>query len=130
MWSDLSAMRIPNLAVMLLAGVFLAVGLLALPLPTYGWRVVTMLAVLVLGFLANAAGLMGAGDSKFIAAAAPFIDPGDGAVLASSSRRTCWPVSPPTGWPSTARCAASPPAGRAGRAAASSPWASRWPARC
>lgn len=82
MWSDLSAMRIPNVAVMLLAGVFLVVGLLALPLPAYGWRVVTMLAVLVLGFLANAAGLMGAGDSKFIAAAAPFIDPGDGALLA------------------------------------------------
>ncbi|WP_397542402.1 prepilin peptidase [Roseovarius salis] len=81
MWSDLSRMRIPNLAVMLLAGAFLIVGLLALPMTEYAWRVGTMLAVLVLGFLANVIGLMGAGDSKFIAAAAPFIDPGDGVLL-------------------------------------------------
>ena len=81
MWSDLSAMRIPNPAVILLAGIFLVVGPLALPLGEYGVRIVIMVAVLALMFLANLAGLMGAGDSKFIAAAAPFIDPGDGALL-------------------------------------------------
>lgn len=80
-FSDLSRMRIPNRAVLLLAGIFLLLGPLALPLETYGWRIVTMVTMLALMFLANLAGLMGAGDSKFIAAAAPFIDPGDGALL-------------------------------------------------
>lgn len=77
MWSDLSAMRIPNLSVIALAAVFLVVGLVALPWADYPWRLLTMVVVLVLMFGANVIGLMGAGDSKFIAAAAPFIDPGD-----------------------------------------------------
>lgn len=81
MWSDLSAMRIPNPAVLALAAVFVAIGLVALPLADYPWRLLTMVAVLALTFLANMAGLMGAGDSKFIAAAAPFIDPDDVAAL-------------------------------------------------
>lgn len=80
-WSDLSAMRIPNKAVLTLAGIFLVVGLLALPLAEYPWRLAIMAIVLVIGFLANAIGLMGAGDSKFLAAAAPFIDPGDAGIL-------------------------------------------------
>jgi len=77
MWSDLKAMRIPNLSVLALAGIFLVVGLIALPLAEYPWRLAIMVVVLVVMFLANMVGLMGAGDSKFIAAAAPFIDPGD-----------------------------------------------------
>jgi len=81
MWSDLSAMRIPNPAVLAMAAVFVAIGPIALPLAEYPWRLATMAAVLAAMFLANMAGLMGAGDSKFIAAAAPFIDPGDIAPL-------------------------------------------------
>ena len=81
MWSDLSAMRIPNIAVLALAGVFAVIGFLALPLAEYPWRLLTMAVVLAVMFLANVAGLMGAGDSKFIAAAAPFIDPGDALPL-------------------------------------------------
>lgn len=81
MWSDLSAMRIPNLAVLAMTAVFVVVGLIALPLAEYPWRLLTMVVVLVVMFLANMVGLMGAGDSKFIAAAAPFIDPGDIAPL-------------------------------------------------
>jgi len=77
MWSDLRAMRIPNPAVLALVAVFLVVGLIALPLAEYPWRLAIMVVVLVVMFLANLVGLMGAGDSKFIAAAAPFIDPGD-----------------------------------------------------
>ncbi len=76
-WSDLSAMRIPNTAVVTLTGIFLVVGLLALPLPEYPWRLLNLVIVLVIGMVANAGGLMGAGDSKFLAAAAPFIDPDD-----------------------------------------------------
>ena len=81
MWSDLSAMRIPNPAVLAMTAVFVAVGLIALPLAEYPWRLLTIVVVLVLMFLANMVGLMGAGDSKFIAAAAPFVDPGDIAPL-------------------------------------------------
>ena len=81
MWSDLRSMRIPNKAVLALTVVFLVVGLIALPLAEYPWRLLTLVVVLIIGMLANAAGLMGAGDSKFIAAAAPFIDPGDGLLL-------------------------------------------------
>ena len=38
MWSDLSAMRIPNVAVLTLAAIFLVVGLIALPWADYPWR--------------------------------------------------------------------------------------------
>lgn len=80
-WSDLRSMRIPNKAVLTLAAIFLVVGLIALPLPEYPWRLVNLVIVLLLGIVANAAGLMGAGDAKFIAAAAPFIDPADALAM-------------------------------------------------
>jgi len=76
-WSDLRAMRIPNKAVLSLAGVFLVVGLFVVPQPEYLWRLVALVVMLVIGMLANAAGMMGAGDSKFLAAAAPFVALGD-----------------------------------------------------
>lgn len=76
-WSDLRVMRIPNMAVLTLAGLFIVVGLIALPLAEFPWRLAQFGIVLVLGFVANAGGLMGAGDSKFLAAAAPFVAPGD-----------------------------------------------------
>jgi len=76
-FTDLREMRITNQAVLVLAAVFLLVGLIALPLPVYGMRLVQLLAVLVVGFILSAAGAMGAGDAKFAAAAAPFVAPGD-----------------------------------------------------
>jgi len=76
-WTDLSAMRISNAANMALVCVFLVVGLIALPMQEYPWRLLNLGIVLLIGILANAGGLMGAGDSKFIAAAAPFVDPSD-----------------------------------------------------
>lgn len=76
-FTDLREMRITNQAVLALAGVFLIVGLIALPLPVYGMRLVQMVAVLVIGIVLNGAGAVGAGDAKFAAAAAPFIAPGD-----------------------------------------------------
>lgn len=76
-FTDLREMRITNQAVLALGLVFLLIGLLALPLPVYGMRLVQMLAVLAVGFILTAAGAMGAGDAKFAAAAAPFIAPGD-----------------------------------------------------
>ena len=76
-WSDLSSMRIPNKAVLALTGVFAIVGLFVLPLPEYGFRWLQLAGVLLLGMVFNAAGAMGAGDAKFIAAAAPMVAPAD-----------------------------------------------------
>lgn len=76
-WSDLSAMKIRNTMVLALAGVFVVLGPFLMPLDVYGWRLVTMVATLAVTFVLNAAGVMGAGDSKFIAAAAPYIAPAD-----------------------------------------------------
>ncbi|MGR3709794.1 MAG: prepilin peptidase, partial [Alterinioella nitratireducens] len=76
-WSDLREMRIPNVSVLALAGVFLAVGLIALPFEVYYMRLLQLAIVLLAGFLLTSLGLVGAGDSKFAAAMAPFIAPGD-----------------------------------------------------
>ena len=72
-WSDMARMKIPNKAVLALVAVFAVVGMIALPLPDYGWRWVHLVVVLALGFIANAAGLLGAGDAKFAAAMTPFV---------------------------------------------------------
>jgi prepilin peptidase CpaA len=77
-WSDLRAMKIPNRAVIALVCVYLAVGIAVLPLPDYLWRLSHLAILLLAGIAANAAGLMGAGDAKFIAAAAPFVALDDG----------------------------------------------------
>ncbi|MFP4043265.1 MAG: prepilin peptidase [Rhodosalinus sp.] len=80
-WSDLATMKIPNMANLALAGIFVAVGLLALPLEDYAWRLAQLGLVLLAGIVLNAAGAMGAGDAKFLAAAAPFVAPGDALPL-------------------------------------------------
>ncbi|WJY21863.1 prepilin peptidase [Fontisubflavum oceani] len=76
-WSDLREMRIPNVAVLALAGVFLIGGLLLLPFDTYLWRLAQLGGVLLVGFVVSSLGLVGAGDAKFAAAMAPFIAAGD-----------------------------------------------------
>lgn len=76
-WSDLARMKIPNRAVAALVVVFLLVGPMILPWPEYASRWLHLLAVLVVGFLLSSAGLVGAGDAKFLAAAALFVDRGD-----------------------------------------------------
>ena len=76
-WNDMKFMKIPNRAVIALTAVFVLVGLIALPLPEYPWRLLQLLVVLAIGFVLNMAGALGAGDAKFAAAAAPFIAPGD-----------------------------------------------------
>ncbi len=76
-WSDLSDMTIPNRAVYALAIVYIVLGPVLLPLETYLWHFGHLLVVLVLGMVLNAAGALGAGDAKFMAAAAPYIAVGD-----------------------------------------------------
>lgn len=76
--SDLRVMRIPNVAVLALAGVFLVIGPVILPFDSYLWRLAALAIVLVAGFVITALGMVGAGDAKFAAAMAPFVAPGDG----------------------------------------------------
>ena len=76
-WSDMRAMRIPNMTVLLLLGVYLVVGLIALPFPVYVWQLVHVVVVLLIGMVLNAGGAVGAGDAKFAAAAAPYVFVGD-----------------------------------------------------
>ena len=80
-FTDLREMRITNQAVLLLAALFVILGLIALPFDVYLWRLAQLAIVLVVGMILNAAGVMGAGDSKFLAAAAPYIALGDVQVL-------------------------------------------------
>ena len=76
-WSDLRVMKIPNKAVNTLAAIFIVVGLIAIPLADYPWRLAHLVVILLIGIVMNSAGLIGAGDAKFAAAAAPFIALGD-----------------------------------------------------
>lgn len=80
-FTDLREMRITNQAVLVLAALFVVIGPFLLPLPDYGWRLAHLVVVLVIGFLLNAGGAIGAGDAKFAAAAAPFVALGDMRIL-------------------------------------------------
>lgn len=76
-WSDMATMRIPNKAVLALAAVFVVLGLFVMPLPDYAWRLSHLVIILLVGIVMNATGMIGAGDAKFAAAAAPFVAGGD-----------------------------------------------------
>lgn len=80
-WSDLSRMKITNRANLALLLVFVTLGLFVMPLEGYLWRLAQFAIMLGIGILVNMIGLMGAGDSKFLAAAAPFVAPGDYGLL-------------------------------------------------
>jgi prepilin peptidase CpaA len=71
-WSDMRFMKIPNLSVIALIAVYVVVGVLVLPLKLWAIGLGLGVATLVVLFVANAAGLIGAGDAKFAAAMAPF----------------------------------------------------------
>lgn len=76
-WSDMKFMKIPNKAVIALAIVYLVVGLFIFPLKIWAWGWALLAIVLLAGFIATSAGLMGAGDAKFAAAMAPFFATAD-----------------------------------------------------
>jgi prepilin peptidase CpaA len=71
-WSDLSNMTIPNKSVIALFAVWVVVGILVMPFQTWLWGFGLCGIMLALGFVFNAAGVLGAGDAKFGAAMAPF----------------------------------------------------------
>jgi len=70
-YSDMSRMKIPNVAVVALIASYAVLGLIALPFEQYLWHWTHFVVILILGFIGNAFGLFGAGDAKFAAAAAP-----------------------------------------------------------
>lgn len=76
-WSDMKFMKIPNKAVLTLLVVWALVGWIAVPLNLYLWGFALAVIMLGVGFVANASGLVGAGDAKFAAAMAPFFVGGD-----------------------------------------------------
>ena len=81
-FNDLKFMKIPNWTVLTMVAIFVVLGFLVLPMEIYLWRFAGLAVTLVAGFLLSAAKLMGAGDAKFMAAAALFIAPSDaGSVI-------------------------------------------------
>ena len=76
-WTDLKYMRISNLSVYLLVGIWIVVGLMVVPFDYWLWRWVNLAVVLAIGILLFALANFGGGDVKFAAAAAPFFRSGD-----------------------------------------------------
>ncbi|MGD9294776.1 MAG: prepilin peptidase [Roseobacter sp.] len=77
-YTDLAFMKITNKTVLTLGAVYLALGPFVLPsLEVYLWGLAQFAVVLVAGIALNAAGVMGAGDAKFLAFAAPYINIAD-----------------------------------------------------
>lgn len=82
-FSDLARMKIPNVAVYALVGCYAVLGLFVLPFETYLWHWTHLVVILVLGFFLNLSGVMGAGDAKFCAAAAPMCATADVRLIMS-----------------------------------------------
>ncbi len=76
-WSDLKFLKIPNILSIILALVFVVLGVLVLPFDDYLWRLFVGVVAFALGFLIFFTGLIGGGDLKLIAAMLPFVAPGD-----------------------------------------------------
>lgn len=96
--ADLSRLKIPNPAVGALVGVYAVAGLAMVALGWWGlgdwaWRWTHLVVILLLGMAMNAVYLIGAGDAKFAAAAAPFVALSDWATVLSLFPLlllTCW----------------------------------------
>ena len=83
MYTDVSSMRIPNVAVLALVAVFAVVGPFLLPFHEFAWRWAQLLIVLGGALVIAMLGQMGMGDVKFAAAMALFVRPEDAAAY-------CW----------------------------------------
>ena len=81
-WNDMRVMKIPNVAVGAMVLGFAIAGVMAFGFPQYLWQWTHLVVVLVIGFTLNAAGVVGAGDAKFAAAAALFVAIGDLSIVA------------------------------------------------
>lgn len=72
-YSDLKYMKIRDWNVQSMAMVFILIGPFVMEWQTYLWQLGHLPIVLIIGMVLNAAGVMGAGDAKFITAASPFV---------------------------------------------------------
>jgi prepilin peptidase CpaA len=73
-FTDLRSMRISNMTILAMIAAFIVIGPFVLQLDAYLWRFAQFGVVLVIAILLNAIGGFGAGDGKYAAAAALFID--------------------------------------------------------
>lgn len=72
-WTDVTDMKIKNQAVLAMIAVFVVAGLFLMPLPDYAWRFAHFAVALAICFLLHLTIGLGAGDAKYIAAAAMFV---------------------------------------------------------
>ncbi|SOH94723.1 Flp pilus assembly protein, protease CpaA [Monaibacterium marinum] len=76
-WTDLSAMRIPNWISVAMLAIFVVVAPLTLPLDMLPGRLLTAGIVFAIGLGLYALGQMGAGDVKFATVVFLFVEPAD-----------------------------------------------------
>lgn len=76
-YNDLKYMKIPNWTVISMIVIFVVLGFIVLPLNVFLWRFAGLVVALIAGFILSAMKMMGAGDAKFMAAAALFVSPID-----------------------------------------------------
>lgn len=74
-WTDLRWMKIRNATGLLILAIFAVAGLAVLPPEVWAWRWLNWVAIIVIGFVLTIGAGMGAGDAKYAAALAPFVDP-------------------------------------------------------
>ena len=74
-YTDLKRLKIPNLVVLAVFGVFVVTGLWGLPWDVFLWRLLSGFIMLAIGFWAFSTGVVGGDDAKMAAALAPFVVP-------------------------------------------------------
>ncbi|WP_299352189.1 prepilin peptidase [uncultured Shimia sp.] len=79
-YADMKFKKISNKVVWLLFFVFVVIGLLQLPFQEFLWRFANYAVVFAIGLIMWMARQVGAGDVKFAAVIALFIDPQDAAI--------------------------------------------------
>lgn len=80
-WSDLKTMKIPTWSTDLLLVIFAVAGLLVLPFDVWAWRWLNFVVVFAVALVLFYTVRFGAGDGKYAASAAPFIDPSHSIIV-------------------------------------------------
>lgn len=71
-WTDMSKMKIPNVAVISLLAVWVVLGLIVVPWQVWAWGLAIAFCVMLVGILGMVLRLLGGGDAKFVAAMTPY----------------------------------------------------------
>lgn len=72
-WTDVTDMKIKNAAVLATLAIFIFAGFFVMPFDDYSWRYAHIAVALSAGILLSVTIGLGAGDAKYIAAAAPMV---------------------------------------------------------